>query len=86
MILSHRYSNNSEIDDSDKKIIAILKNLDLFDLNMKYNINYNLIEKVYLSLIPRKDRYSIIDLIYKDGEIKAKVLNKYKVIMDKYLK
>ena len=53
---------------------------------MKYNITYNLIEKVYLSLILRKDRYSIIDLIYKDGEIKAKVLNKYKVIMDKYLK
>ena len=86
MILSHRYSINSEIDDSDKKIIAILKNLDLFDLNMKYNITYNLIEKVYLSLILRKDRYSIIDLIYKDGEIKAKVLNKYKVIMDKHLK
>ena len=29
MILSHRYSNNSEIDDSDKKIIAILKNLEI---------------------------------------------------------
>ena len=87
MILSQNIINNSEeLSDSDLKVISILKKLNMFDLNLKYNISFELISQVYLNLTPRIDRYSIVDLIYNNQDIKMQVLSKYKEIMKGFLK
>ena len=75
-----------ELSDSDLKVISILKKLNMFDLNLKYNISFELISQVYLNLTPRIDRYSIVDLIYNNQDIKMQVLSKYKEIMKGFLK
>ena len=79
-------NNSEELSDSDLKVISILKKLNMFDLNLKYNISFELISQVYLNLTPRIDRYSIVDLIYNNQDIKMQVLSKYKEIMKGFLK
>lgn len=59
-----------------------LKKLGIYDLNKQYNISYELIDKVFLNLKPRKDRYTVVNLIYKDLEKKKKVLVEYKKILE----
>jgi glycerol dehydrogenase-like iron-containing ADH family enzyme len=59
-----------------------LKKLGIYDLNNQYNISYELISKVFLNLKPRKDRYTVVNLIYNDKEKKKKVLVEYKKIIE----
>lgn len=59
-----------------------LKKLEIYDLNNQYNISYELISKVFLNLKPRKDRYTVVNLIYNDKEKKKKVLVEYKKIIE----
>lgn len=87
MIISRiLFFKETDLSDSDIKIINILKRLNMFELNLKYNINFELIKKTYKSITPREDRFSIVNLIYKDEDLKDKVLDKYKEIMKGYLK
>ena len=51
--------------------------MKVFELNEKYSISYGLVEKVFNNLKPRKDRYSVVDLIYNNQEIKNKILKEY---------
>lgn len=64
----------------DKPYIA-LKKLGIYELNKKYNISSDLITKVFMNLKPREDRYSVVNLIYKDNELKEKIIYNYKNIM-----
>lgn len=72
------YTNDS----FDINICNALKKLGVYELNKKYNITYDLIDSVFLSLKPRADRFSIINLIYKDNDKKIKVLKEYKKILE----
>lgn len=60
-----------------KIIIDLLKKMKVFELNMKYNITYELITKVFNTLKPRSDRYSVVNLIYNNRELKEKILKEY---------
>ena len=59
------------------EVYDILKKLKIYDLNKKYDISYELIKRVFFNLKPRDDRFSVVNLIYKDDEIKNKVIEKY---------
>ena len=74
--------NNSILDENDIKVINSLKKLNMYALNKKYHVTYELVEKVFKKLVPREDRYSVVNLIYKDNTIKEEVLKKYKKIME----
>lgn len=63
-------------------IIGLLKKMKVFELNEKYNISYELINKVFNDIKPRKDRYSIVNLIYNNQEIKNKILKEYIKILN----
>ena len=78
--------NNGELTEQDKKIIEILKKLNMFELNLQYGITYELVYKVFKNLVPRSDRYSVVNLICDNDEIKNKVLGKYKEYMKGFLK
>ena len=77
MIYNYRNKN--------KDIIAILKELGMFELNKKYRITYSLIEKIFMNLKPRNDRFSVVDIIYENKDIKIKILENYKEIMEGWL-
>ena len=66
----------------DINIYNALKKLEILDLNKKYNITYDLIYDVFMKLEPRKNRFSVVNLIYQDMEKKKKVLSEYKKIFD----
>lgn len=87
MIISQSIINsNGKLTEQDKTVIELLKKLNMFELNLKYEITYELISKVFKNLIPRSDRYSVINLIYQDESIKDKILEEYKRHMKEYLK
>lgn len=67
----------------DMRIYNALKKIGIYELNQKYNISYELIENTFKKLHPRKDRFSIINLIYKNKEKKEFILKKYKEILEK---
>lgn len=69
-------------DGFDIKIYKALEKLEIYKLNKKYNITYDLIDNVFLNLKPRKDRFSVVDLIYKDEDKKNSVLVEYKKIFE----
>lgn len=58
-------------------IISLLKKMKVFELNKEHDIGYELIEQVFNNLKPREDRYSIVNLIYNNQEIKNKILEEY---------
>jgi len=70
----------------DMIIYRLLKKLGIFELNIRYNITYDLIDNVFLELEPREDRFSIVNLIYNDENIKRQVLIKYKEIYEEVMK
>lgn len=87
MIISQSIiNNNGELTDRDKTVIESLKKLNMFELNLKYGITYELISRVFKNLVPRSDRYSVVNLIYQNEEIKDKVLDIYKEYMKGFLK
>lgn len=59
-----------------------LKKIGIYELNNKYNIGFELICNVFMNLTPREDRYSVVNLIYKDEEKKKKVLEQYREIIN----
>lgn len=87
MIISQSMiNNNGELTEQDKLVIDTLKKLNMFELNLKYDITYELIHRVFKNLVPRSDRYSVVNLIYQNEEIKDKVLEIYKEYMKGFLK
>lgn len=60
-----------------------LKKIGIYELNEQYNIEYKLIEKVFLNLKPREDRYTVVNMINKDLDKKKTVLEEYKKILDR---
>ena len=87
MIIAQSMINNNEVlTDEDNVVINTLRKLNMFELNIKYGITYELISKVFKNLKPRSDRYSVVNLIYKDEELKNKILEEYKKYMGEYLK
>lgn len=63
-------------------VYTVLNKINVYELNKKYNIEYKMIEDVFLELKPREDRFSIINIIYKNNEKKKKVLIEYKKILN----
>lgn len=87
MIISQSMINNSgKLTEQDKLVIDALKKLNMFELNLKYDITYELIHRVFKNLVPRSDRYSAVNLIYQNEEIKDKVLKIYKEYMKGFIK
>lgn len=87
MIIAQSMINNNEVlTDEDNVVINTLRKLNMFELNIKYGITYELISKVFKNLKPRSDRYSVVNLIYKDEKLKSKILEEYKKYMGEYLK
>lgn len=87
MIISQSMiNNNGELTEQDKLVIETLKKLNMFELNLQYGITYELIYRVFKNLVPRSDRYSVVNLIYKNNELKDKILDIYKEYMKGFLK
>lgn len=76
-IAQYLITNNKKEYEKGMSIISLLKKMKVFELNEKYSISYGLVEKVFNNLKPRKDRYSVVDLIYNNQEIKNKILKEY---------
>lgn len=58
-----------------------LRKIGIYKLNEQYNIEYKLIEKVFLNLKPREDRYTVVNMINKDLDKKKRVLEEFKKIL-----
>lgn len=76
-IAQYLVTNNKEEYLKGKMIIKLLKKMNVFVLNEKYNIDYELISRVFNNLKPRNDRYSVINLIYKNNNLKSEILKEY---------
>lgn len=55
-----------------------LTKLKIYDLNKKYEIDYNLLTSVLMNLKPREDRFTVINLIYSDNLKIQQILLTYK--------
>lgn len=73
----------------DREIKDVLKAIDKLKVLEKanqYGLTKKIIEKSFMSLKIRKDRYSIINRYENDDEYKTKILNKLFEIIDKEMK
>lgn len=83
-IILMSYAQSLFLDDKlDLNPCLALKKIGIYELNKKYNISFDLISKVFMNLTPREDRYTVVNLIYKNDELKKKVLDNYKLILEK---
>lgn len=63
------------------EIVKVIKKLNIFEKNNKYGLNKDIIEKSFMNLKPREDRYSIIDRYENKIEEKQKILKElYNII------
>ncbi|MBE6161803.1 MAG: iron-containing alcohol dehydrogenase family protein [Firmicutes bacterium] len=78
MMLSQYLILNDDMDyEKGKKVVNALKKIDIVSLNEKYHVSYDLIYKVFQNLKPRKDRYSVVNLICNDDKLKDEIFEKY---------
>lgn len=56
------------------KIVDIIKKIKVLDRCEEYGINRSIIEKSLLTLMPRKDRYTIVDRFYNNNDYKIEKL------------
>lgn len=82
VIAQNLISNNDKEYKKGIIIINLLKKMNIFSLNKKYNVDYELIKRVFNNLKPRDDRYTVINLIYKNEEIKKSILKEYTNILN----
>lgn len=57
---------------------SALTKLEIYELNKKYKIDYNLLDSIITNLKPRDDRFTVINLIYNDKVKIEYILAKYK--------
>lgn len=62
-------------------IINAIKKIQVLDASNLYGVNNSIIEESFMSLIPRKDRYTIIDRVYGNNNYKSE---KLKIFHEKY--
>lgn len=63
------------------KIIDAIKKIQVLNASSTYGVNNSIIEESFMSLTPRKNRYTIIDRVYGDNNYKKE---KLKVFHEKY--
>ena len=69
-----------------KDILKALDKLKIFENANQYGLTKKIIEKSFISLKVRKDRYSIINRYENDNIYKTIILNKLLEIIDKEMK
>ncbi len=64
------------------EIVKAIKKLNIFEKADKYGLNKNIIEKSFIDLKPREDRYSIVNRYENKFEEKQMILKKLYSIID----
>ena len=64
------------------EIINIIKKINVLENSGLYGVNSSIIEETLINLLPREDRYSIINRFYKNNDYK---LEKLKIFYDKVI-
>lgn len=68
--------------DSDKEeIISAIKKIKVLDRCKEYDVNMNVIENALMTLLPRNDRYTIVDEFYNNTNYKTEKLRLFKEYM-----
>lgn len=62
-------------------IYYCLNKLKIFKKNKRYGINVNILKEAFFNLVPREDRYSIVNKIYLDNLLKETTFNKFEKIL-----
>ena len=69
-----------------KEVLTAIDKLKVFENANQYGLTKKIIEKSFMSLKIRKDRYSIINRYENDNKYKTMILNKLLEIIDKEMK
>lgn len=64
-----------------KDILECIKKLKILEKSKDYNVDLKVVEKSFYNLIPRVDRYSIVNLICNNEEYKHEVFNYFMSII-----
>ena len=67
-------------------ILNAIKKMNIFENSNKYELSKEIIEKSFLELEPRVDRYTIINRYKKDIEYRKKIIKEFFEIIDKEYK
>lgn len=71
-------------DNFSEDILFCLNKLRLYEEAYQMGVRFDLIQKAYYQVIPRKDRYTIVDRVYQDEEAKQDVFQSFVQIMGGY--
>ncbi len=70
-----------ERDKDKEEIISAIKKIKVLDKCKEYGVNMNAIEKSLMTLLPRNDRYTIVDKFYNNTNYKTERLKLFKEYM-----
>lgn len=70
-----------ERDKDKEEIISAIKKIKVLDKCKEYGVNMNVIDKSLMTLLPRNDRYTIVDKFYNNTNYKTEKLKLFKEYM-----
>ena len=71
ILLHMEYSDVKKIP---KKIVDVIRKIKVLDRCEEYGVNRDIIEKSFMTLMPREERYTIVDRFYNNNDYKIEKL------------
>ena len=85
MLAQEKIMKSKKQKEQSENVRKTLLKLGMPQLNKKYNITFNTIEKILLNLKPREDRFTVVNLIKDDMNMKKEILGEYKTMMKEWV-